>query len=239
MAEAGLTVFNDANVIQIDSTYFNYTLRQKIVGTVVDELIGGRYSVKTLTITHNVAGPSIVAIQMPEGREIGLISCIAGSGGVTMKYAIYHFPDPVGMQLTVYVFGAPVHTGNFGLQVFNAQGQLVFSSESGYMKVLANWLSPSQGAGGVGTTGPFYMYKDVPNAALVISRWAGDYDVRFYRNDYWFEENTNILTYKKTGTRIDTNSLQIYKYGYSTTSGPSFHDNLWENAAMILDVTGM
>jgi hypothetical protein len=78
MAEAGLTVYNDANVIQIDSTYFNYTLRQKIVGTVVEELIGGRYPVKTLTITHNVTGPAIVAIQMPEGREIGLISCIAG-----------------------------------------------------------------------------------------------------------------------------------------------------------------
>jgi hypothetical protein len=137
----GLVVWNADGILQIDSTFRNLALLQKV------------------TVTTQVAWPG--------GAGVGIISYVAGSWSIPADAIVgFHTPNgysafitagtggysafstgPVGTAIEVFVFGPP--PGNVPVEylgVWNEAGQLVFNGALTYMRV-AGMMDLNAGGG--------------------------------------------------------------------------------------------
>lgn len=138
---AGFQAFNDGYVLQIDGDFKNMTLRHKF------------YTGLGATINFQAVSPVIVLV--PDNAS-GMFISYANISGVDCNLVLQGYGTG-----WVYIFDSPIlGLYNFGLQVFDGSGNLVFSTSDGYLNVigtdanLTESFTAGDGAGGIGVTVP-------------------------------------------------------------------------------------
>lgn len=143
--QAGITVFNDNNIIQVDADFSNWVMIDKgsfyrnQVGNSTDAPLTGpgekNEEPNTLYIIANAINP-IIAVRTQRWHRIWreLISPSLWRFKITFGYGSQ---NSWNMLVQWYVFDKITQvSGNFGLQTFDENGNIVFNSNSKYMKVL-------------------------------------------------------------------------------------------------------
>lgn len=113
----GLQVFNENNIVQIDSNYRNNALVR-----------AGPYSGTSL-VTVTVSGQNPLIFFRSEFRTILTDRRQTGS-----TFTFYFYPRGPG---TYYIFDVTSASGGFGLQIFTSSGELAFDSSRNYLRVVA------------------------------------------------------------------------------------------------------
>ncbi|MDR5801213.1 hypothetical protein [Caballeronia sp. LZ001] len=131
MPDFGLQVYNQSNVLQIDSTYKNLALRAKGSVAATTATAQGDWFYATVTVSAGVS--PVMAFRCP-------VACYLRQTTIANGNITYLFLVKGNSQIVQYwIFDDPVQatrSGNYGLQVFNSAGSLVFDSRSKYMRVL-------------------------------------------------------------------------------------------------------
>ncbi|SAK71373.1 hypothetical protein AWB80_03814 [Caballeronia pedi] len=158
MADFGLQVLNSSGNVQIDSTFKNLALREK--GTLTS---GGSEQGNTgwyfASVTTAVGTSPIIAFRSSakcylrysaiSGSQITYFFHCQGSG-VAVQYWIFDDPSLATMS------------GNYGLQVFNNVGSVVFDSRTKYMRVIDTLSSPGSITGDPIDSGISRSYSGTP-----------------------------------------------------------------------------
>lgn len=127
---AGLYVEGQSGAIQIDSTYANLALRYQ-GNLTANQVIGTAFVLRQITVTVTATSPVIA------WRSITQSVMLAGISRSGTQWT-FRFYAPDGHTFAYYIFDVPQPMGSsFGLEVFNAAGQTVFSSAYKYMRVKA------------------------------------------------------------------------------------------------------
>lgn len=131
---AGLQVFNDAGVLQIDQDYRNYQLRSKGTGTCSTSWNTGGVQKWRTTVTVTSATAPIVFIRPNSTAFI----CQWGASVSGSTWAFEFYSTTQNAAFDWYAFDVTVSgtLPNFGLEVFNASGQRVFHSSIPPLKVV-------------------------------------------------------------------------------------------------------
>lgn len=129
MSEYGLKIRGATGVVQIDSMYSNYALLKKVKVTVRDQgnsNFFGEYS------TVGEEPSNIYAVK----ASSGILVC-----AVTLKDKVTIYGTHTTFECDLFVFtkSKNVTKGSYGLLVRNKQGEVVFNSNSKYMRVLASY----------------------------------------------------------------------------------------------------
>lgn len=120
----GLQVFNDDGIVQIDQDYFSFGLRQK--GTAVcNQSIGGPTAMRYAAVTVTGATAPMIAVHHSGFLALYRVSVsgstwtfyFLGGNGLTFEYFIFD------------VYNAAMAPPG-GLEIFNASGARVFSSQT-------------------------------------------------------------------------------------------------------------
>lgn len=137
---AGLQVFNNSNTIQIDSLYKNYRLLSHGFVTITyanDDMNPNTAYVEGIVTVSGAQNPMIalsVNVNIRSWREQLSADTFRFRFSVDGLSTI---PRPFNAEYYVYDAPPPTPTNpGFGLQVYNASGQVVYDSGFGYMRVL-------------------------------------------------------------------------------------------------------
>lgn len=226
---AGLQVYSDSGLIQIDDRYSNLALRTKFTATTASGT-GPNYSFWTYTTVVTATYP-IVAMS---GPRIALLGCV-NIGGNQWQL---QFVSPAQATFTAYIFDYPVSPGNnFGLQVFRDDGGLAFDSNIKYAKVAAIIQRPAgQPSGNGGGSGQNWDYLSLPagNYAAIMPSRVGVFKIantsKFMIADFLQTQTTGISVV-----------LQMFIADTTDTSagGGTWIDTSLSTTIAILDVTGL
>jgi hypothetical protein len=132
---AGIQIFNDSGVLQIDETYINYVLISK--GTATTNQSSPNYSwssrpVYYVEITATGRTAPMIALKASQGAEVFVVNGSVSSG--TWKWRIVGGANNVSFDY--YIFDvAPVSTDTFGVAIYNAAGDPVFHSSQKPLRV--------------------------------------------------------------------------------------------------------
>lgn len=172
---AGIQVFNDSGIVQIDGTYSNLQLIAKGTTTTTMQLLqyntqpnGTYYYTTPVAFVSFVANSPVFAVGGPVAASV-ISTSVSGS---TWTVGVV---TPAGTaSFDWYVFDQAATVGsNVGFQVFNDSGVLVFDAQAKYLKVLDNILDlvPTTTQSGVnGYTYPFtYTYSHPGKTCAVAS----------------------------------------------------------------------
>lgn len=138
---AGLQIFNDAGVYQIDETYINYVLISK--GTATTNSASPNYSFSArpiyyVEITATGRTAPILALKGTYGDAVCVVGGSVSDG--TWKWRVAASDN--GISFDYYIFDvAPLSSDNFGLQVFNTAGDPVFHSSQKPLRVAGTFTS--------------------------------------------------------------------------------------------------
>lgn len=117
---AGLQIFNTSGTIQIDETYQNYMLDLKSSIAAYNITSESIFGVEIITASVS----DLVAVRCDS--RIGLHAIYASGSGLRYVFAVEGSP---GTNVIFYRFRLGIGSGsNYGLQVFNGSGQLVFDA---------------------------------------------------------------------------------------------------------------
>lgn len=242
MAEAGLIVYNVDGIVQIDSTYYNYTNAIKISVPTVRRM--NRYTEVSVATFQYTGKRRIVAVKLEANTFVGLLPAVVDTPTTrTVEFAVWNKatasegpagPAPAGTLVTFYLFDEPEHVGSMGLQVFNASGKLVFSSESKYMRVIASWTSAFNPVSIVATVP---MARDVPSA-IVLGRFNGKWNETYMSMDKFMFEEAQHMVARKDGANIILRPQVYYTDNYASPSGVSYNENNWDCSIIAVDVSG-
>ncbi|MBV6853746.1 hypothetical protein P2C08_14090 [Xanthomonas perforans] len=219
---AGLQIINSNGFIQIDETYRNLHFKRKGTAT-------------TNVVAPGVAGNSSVQIQISDVNAMMLIAVRCSSLVSMTSYNINGSTVTVGLVVNARV-GATVDwyafdtapqaaAATYGLQVFNASGQIVFDSAHSPMRVVDTY----QVNGSAGNT---RTYPAGRSYAAVFS--PGIYVVPVNAGP----EGSNGYAVNLPGVRIGSSSgdVTVAPFQIQGSSGSSFNQTLPSNV-MVIDVT--
>ena len=157
-----LTVYNDTNQINVDSFYNNMAVSLKVSKAEMQNLgvyeEGWKFKRPFSRVTTNldiegrnlkdlpVTPFKLYRVEIPANiiNPIGAVSVILGSafcGGIHTISGKKYFSIYTAFtgDFTVYIYSSnKINTENYGLEVYNPSGQLVFDSENRYLKILEN-----------------------------------------------------------------------------------------------------
>ncbi|UMZ09715.1 hypothetical protein I9018_19570 [Pseudomonas sp. MPFS] len=128
--EAGLTIYNDTDNIQIDSTYKNLILYAKGTAVTTTSFVGTSLSYVDILATR----PNSVCCMQSVGGAA--FSCISFESGGNVYHRI--FTKRTGQSVKYYLFSDQIPGGStFGLEVYDANGFRVFQATEKYMVITA------------------------------------------------------------------------------------------------------
>lgn len=162
---AGIQIFNNAGVVQIDEAFINYVLISK--GTATTNQGSPNYSFSSrpvyyVEITATGRTAPMIALKAAKGAEVFVVN--GSVSGDTWKWRVVSGYN--GGSFDYYIFDlAPVSADTSGVAVFNAAGDPVFHSSQKPLRV-----------GGVYTSEGliFTYYTDLNQADFGAGRtWAG------------------------------------------------------------------
>lgn len=172
---AGFQAWTDSGLVQIDGTTSNYALRQQFVVTTGGGSINaGRANNGTqYTFSANVANFTItavtplIALYSPDAYAT-ILKCVALGGN---NWAVQVWTNTAA-NVGVYVFdrasvAAPAGPG-FGLQVFDAAGQLIADARQRLARIIDTQ------AGNINNTGPDWgQWNQVDQRTYTFGPYAG------------------------------------------------------------------
>jgi len=166
--EAGLTVYSTSGALQIDSTYKNLSLAQKLTLTINQQISGApplhRYTVITPPPGYPLIAWSSDFYIFGEYLEDG-------------RFAFGANLEDMGKTFTAYVFTTPDLAGpatrGAGLWVYNAQGALVFDSTLKWARVTASVPAGTAEAAGQSNAFPARTYAVTTAQITGKGRWDG------------------------------------------------------------------
>lgn len=232
---AGLNVINTAGSIQITESFRNL----QFLGA--DNIsISGTWStwVHTNNIMYQTTNDvAFVAFRCTNGKFVEKVSCRKSDATHNYIYATAE----IGATITVYKFGFPAVKAGSYFEVYNASGQLVFSDNNKFMKVISDYrgtlalslftaLAPESGSTAVQN-----ISLPHANAAIMLStnayyayREGGDsgQSIKEYPLTYAFSGATvsMVINYSQWNDFNGLGSGQIFSGAYYF---------------LILDVTGL
>lgn len=140
----GLQVKNDDGDIQIDENYRNFAVKSTGTAQIDNVSIGGTFPIYTAKVTATNCTSPMLAI-----RSTASYVSVIGTEVNTSTYTFVIGSNTSSTQFNYWVFDTavlPIET--IGFEVYNADGELVFSSNSEAMRI-----TTSYDAGDGGTTG--------------------------------------------------------------------------------------
>jgi hypothetical protein len=182
MADAGLRVFGDSGVFQIDNTYRNLSLREK--GTfVTTSNMYSSVSVAQISARTGFTSP-ILAVG---GSVLSQPIVLYDSGTGRFSFAV-RASGPIGTQVPYWIFDVPPPppASGAGIRVWNASGQLVFDSSLPPLRVVK-----------------FSVNSDNPNFSGQAGR---SYAVAHVRNGYR-QVTIEQQTVRATMTRVNGSTV--------------------------------
>lgn len=135
---AGLEVFNDDYVLQVTEAYRNYLFDYKVTITATSQSTWPRYG-WFYVLTTEV--DCMVACAAGNGIFVGVHSTQVSGSTMTHNFHTPYECSIGAPQATFYVFSLRKQPPNvlFGLEIYDEQGRLGFSSNLLYMKPLKTW----------------------------------------------------------------------------------------------------
>lgn len=128
---AGVNIRNANGFIQVDDTYPNLQLFQKVNVTTTTTAINASYGSYTVT---GLTGMPLVACASAAGATARVASYNASNGGAVITYSC---KGAAGQGVTLYIFAPPRESSdNGGLEIRDAAGKLAFNGGPNYMKVV-------------------------------------------------------------------------------------------------------
>lgn len=224
----GLQIFNDDNTIQIDSSYTNLALLQKITQPMV--VSGGNVGESVFTTPASTPFAAIHSTQ-----SVGLRYCRRSGSNFTRFYT----SGSRGQNVTLYVFGPPHTSGNTGIQIFDENGVMTFNSNNVYCDIVAVLTAN----GNVNSVIGNYTFKPNRKYAFALSSSIADYYSETSGNmaPYLFTDVVSGITC--TQTSIPAGTVSIGKSSIWTrdmlvnnNQQPFFATHYYGNV-LIIDVT--
>ncbi|WP_144154430.1 hypothetical protein [Paraburkholderia sp. BCC1885] len=151
---AGFQAYTDSGLVQIDGTTQNYALRQTIgVTTAAGDMNAGKANSGAMyTLRANIADVTVSAVQplfaiYSPSAYATIIKCV-NNGGNSWTVRLW---SSAAVGLTLYVFdqsaaAAPAGAG-YGLQVFDASGNLIADARQRLARVLDSQAGNINNAG--------------------------------------------------------------------------------------------
>lgn len=233
---AGLQVINDFGTIQIDSEWQNYALVdvQTVTSVQNAQLFPGAFfrgSIYTnsfesdLVFAHCASPFSIVGTSYVNSqRRVGVAT-----------------RNTVGIPVTFYSFRKqPIQASTFGLQVFNAAGELTFDAASKFAKIV-RVLSASQVFNGSGTISLPANRK----YAVCIPSFCGISRSDYSQNtggglDYWQNFYGEAPVLRLTSASVSSSPLEqwlFFQVPSANRGASTYYVSNWVQA-LVADVTG-
>ncbi|HWX01430.1 hypothetical protein [Collimonas sp.] len=157
---AGLQVFGDSGVAQIDQDYFNYVFKQSGALSFPDAVAGR-------TVSVSVGGVSPIVVIKSQNLGIAIWRVSQSGSAFTFEF-VQDAVSPPGTPFQWYLFDkGPPSPGNFGLQVFGPDGSLSFDSSSFNLKIAQ--LLPGVASSGNSNNGFFYANVPAGNWGFVMT----------------------------------------------------------------------
>lgn len=128
----GIRIINDAGTTQIDESYFNFVLIDKVSGTI-------DMTVPDASTNYSVAG-DVVCIAVQAWPQTFSVAGSVNSGGTwTFRIRFYNNPDTSGTHpYSIYAFGKPpTPSETFGIHVKSATGATIFHSQFKPLRIVA------------------------------------------------------------------------------------------------------
>ena len=137
-------VRNDKNILQIDDTYMNLVMTRKVRAKIAREpftLPPPNYGQTEVCVARvRLRSDEVLAAAIPSrGEEVGFVVTQINREIVVYADENYAF-NHQDLAFDVYVFGtnAPKTYSGQGLEIYDADGKIVFSSAYKYMNVVAS-----------------------------------------------------------------------------------------------------
>lgn len=228
----GIQVFGDSGAVQIDDNYANLSLAGKgALNPGNPSQDGGN----VMTVS-TAAANAIIFLRASGLVKLGAISDSGGTRTFTIQMA-------TGVTSCAYwIFGKPpAPTSNFGLQIFDANGNCTFDATLKYMRVigavntsstpLGGAVGGNFGLPGVGPGGYAVAFAD-PGYIVEQLHASQGFQPTIYRMNATFGHLINGNTLKVSN--FSTVAGITYPGGYNVTYS-------WRppQSAIILDVTGL
>ena len=134
----GIKIYNDAGTVQIDESYFNLVLIDKVAGTID--------MTATDPSTNYAIGAEVACIAVQAWPQTFSVAGTINSGGTwTFRIRFYNNPDTSGTHpYTIYAFGKPpTPSETFGIHVKSATGATIFHSQFKPLRIVAVSASTS------------------------------------------------------------------------------------------------
>jgi len=218
----GLEVKNEDDVLQIDETHLNYGFISSGTAT-CNTFISSVSRLYRATVTVTNGTNPVVAIHT-DGNAIAL-SGIVTSGSTRT----YYYLGPQNAEFIYYVFDEyPESTSGYGLQVFNASGDVTFNSNYPPMKVV--------GFGQFGLAQSETLPSGVYAAVMEKPEWyAFTFEIQ-YPDGTW--------PYRSLYTGVSTTSTNVYQLGltfeaYQSSVEVDIEGTVGSPNILVIDVTGI
>lgn len=241
---AGVQIFNDSNIIQIDEFYRNMVLTLRGAASTARPSGSGTNpygSAYYARISYPVSSRQPVLAL----RSSGYVCFLADDSGFT----VFSFGASVSFDYYVYDrvdFGAAA--GNTGVQVFNEQGIETFNSNNQYMKVLGSYavslVVPNIATnpatvpvydGSVAAGKTLAVCMGVQNTGYYVSfSGTGQPGVAVINVRYW---QCQVVTPAANTFRL-ANTI-IHSFGGPSAPGQDEGAVASYNSGLIVDVTGL
>lgn len=131
-----MQIFNDAGFIQIDADYLNMELKSRGSGTIAPSNLANGGSQSSVLYVDVVGEAPLIAVISSGFTASYLVS----RSGNSFRFAIYNGENAnTSVEWFIFDNSSNEGAGNSGMQIFNAQGRLVFDSNKKYMRVLDYW----------------------------------------------------------------------------------------------------
>lgn len=166
---------NSNGTVQINDSFFNYAFATK--GSVTTVLAAGGYSLGSfadVSYTSPSGSPPIIAFRCSGAQAF--VAGLQQSGNTwTWTFCTMAANDPAQALVEYWIFDRPTVSSNFGMQLFDAGGNLLFDALSKYMKILGAF---GEGGGYSSGSGNFAVVQsspsinsgfDGPNAGLYLN----------------------------------------------------------------------
>lgn len=218
---AGMQVYNDAGVLQVDGQNRHYVMRQKGSGTCnTSQSSGGRTRYYTL-ITYTGGTAPVIAL----GNTAGVSVYHVGVSGSTWTYAIVSNTNGQTFDYFIFDVGPSASGSGQGMQVFREDGALAYEVGGG-----ASAAKPLRVAGaGTGTYASGRTY-----AALLTSN-----GFTYSRIDFGLDEPNYQYQAYLAGATVSGNVVESFLMvfeSYFTPVGPEETYNT-DFFMIVLDVT--
>ncbi|WP_040263650.1 hypothetical protein [Pseudomonas massiliensis] len=238
----GLEVRNDASYLQIDQDYRNQVLLNRVtVNTTTAAAAGvaGRDTWLATWYRYRAQSPeSLIALRCTS--TLCLIFGVTLENG-TYVWTICCYAGPASVPVEIFEFGpAPVSANSgYGLNVFDAQGRLAFSSNFQYMKVVdyinvANFTDPLNGQDQL--TGATVTYTAGRSYAVCSGWGAGIYDAYQVWTNEW---EVSLLMMGFTSVDAGFRVKGEYFYSQSASNGGGTGATDYKYQLVIIDVTDL